>query len=297
LPERRPRIGAYVLASDPTWLRSSVARYYHLLDVLVVSASATSTGWTGRPIAVSDCTAVIEDLDQRKIATVVRGNFQSPKNPMDADTRQRQHAIDAVNALDGDLDWVLQIDTDEVVPSTDKLLHLLELADERGADAVEWPMRVFYRRLPGGRYLQVVNADGSDHFEYPGPIAIRARARVTEARQTAERFLRPLVEGDHQSLQITRPAGPQEIRETCLTGSDAILHNSWARPRSDVWRKVSSWSHNQGLRSTRYFYFTWLPAPVLWRQMRDLHPFASGLWPRLLPYPGDVASLLDPADR
>jgi hypothetical protein len=297
LPERRARIGAYVLASDPTWLRSSVARYYHLLDVLVVSASATGTGWTGRPIAVNDCIAAIETLDQRKIATVVRGHFHSPENPMAAETQQRQHAIDAVNALDSDLDWILQIDTDEVVPSAERLLELFELADERGANAVEWPMRVFYRRLRGGRYLQVVNADGSDHFEYPGPIAIRARSPVTEARQTAERFLRPLVEGDHQSLQITRPAGPQEIRETCLTGNDAILHNSWARPRADVWRKISSWGHNQGRRSSRYFYLTWLPAPVLWRQMRDLHPFASGLWPRLVPYPGDVDSLLDPADR
>ncbi len=293
----RPKIGAYVLASDPTWLRSSLARYYHLLDLLVVSASTTSTGWTGKPIAVRDCTEVIESLDVRKISTVVYGDFHSPKKPMEADTLQRQHAIDALNALDPHLDWVLQIDTDEVIPSAERLLQLLSLADERGVDAVEWPMRVFYRRLRDGRYLQVVNADGSDHFEYPGPIAIRARSRVTEARQTAQSFLRPLVEGDDQSLQIARPAGPQESRETCLAGDDAILHNSWARTRTDVRRKISSWGHNQGLQSVRYYYLTWLPAPVLWRQMRDLHPFASGLWPRLLPYPGSVAPLLDPADH
>ncbi len=293
----RPRIGAYVLASDPTWLRSSLARYYHLLDVLVVSASATSTGWTGKPIAVRDCTEAIEALDVRKISALVRGDFYSPKKPMQADTYQRQHAIDAVNAIDPDLDWILQIDTDEVIPTADRLLQLLGLAEERGLDGVEWPMRVLYRRLRDGRYLQVVNADGSDHFEYPGPIAIRARSRVTEARRTAGSFLRPLVEGDVRSLQVARPTGPGETRVSCLAGDEAILHNSWARSRSDVRRKIASWSHNEGLRSTRYFYLSWLPAPVLWRQKRDLHPFASGLWPRLMPYPGNVASLLDPADR
>jgi hypothetical protein len=32
----KPRLGAYVLTGDPVWMRSSLGRYYDLLDDLVV---------------------------------------------------------------------------------------------------------------------------------------------------------------------------------------------------------------------------------------------------------------------
>lgn len=205
--------------------------------------------------------------------------------------------MDALSGLDAGLDWVLQIDTDEVLPSAERLLQVINFAEEQDVDAVEWPMRVLYRRLRDGRYLQIVNADGSEHYDYPGPIAVRSGARLTNARCTAGRFLRPVVQGDSHSLQIARPALPNEVREVCLTENEAILHNSWARPPADVHRKISSWSHNQGVRSSLYYYRTWLPAQLRWRRMRNFHPFASDLWPQLRPYAGEVAELLEPADR
>jgi hypothetical protein len=289
--------GAYILAADPTWLRSSLSRYYDILELLVISASATNIGWTGSPIPADDCVELAQGLDDRGVATILRGDFCSPLAPLDADTRQRQDAIDAIATLDASLDWILQIDTDEVLPSLKRLLDVIALAEEYGADAIEWPMRILYRRLRDGQYLQIVNADGSDHYEYPGPIAVRSGTRLNHARLSAGRFLRPLVQGDKCSLQIARPALPNEVRIPCLTEGEAILHNSWARSPAEVHRKISSWGHNQGLRSSLYFYRTWLPTPLRWRRMRDLHPFSSDLWPRLQPYSGEVAGLLDHADR
>lgn len=293
-PLPRFRIGAYVLAADPTWIRSSVGSYYRLLEVLVVSASADNTGWTGRPVLADQCVSIIESMDTRGIVKVVRGRWLAPDSPMDEETAQRRNALAACGT---ELDWVLQIDTDEVLPSTDALLALLAEAERRGIDAVEWPMRVLYRRLRDGRYLQVVGLDGAPHYEYPGPIAVRPTATLVHARRVDGAFLRPVIAGDRHSLQVARPAEQGEIRVDGLHYEDAILHNSWARSPGDVRRKVSSWGHNQGIRTRVYYYATWLPAKYRWRWMRDFHPMAKGLWPRLAPLSGQLSALLDPADH
>jgi hypothetical protein len=288
------RLGAYVLAADPTWIRSSLSRYYDDLDLLVISASASNRGWTGRPIAADECVALARAVDRRHIARVSDGEWIDRGSPIAADTAQRQAAIAEVGA---EVDWILQIDTDEILPDLATLHAVLDEADALGVDAVEWPMRVLYRRLRDGRYLHVVTKSGAPQYEYPGPIAVRAGATVVEARRTAGRFLRPVVRGDATSVQVARPAEPREVRRELLEPADAILHNSWARSPRAVRSKIASWGHNQGLRSQRYYYQTWLPTPLRWRSMRDLHPLLPGVWPRLAIGDDDVEAFLHPSER
>jgi hypothetical protein len=274
----RPRIGAYILAADPTWLRSSLARYYDNLDVLVISMSSSNTGWTGSPIRADECAKIIESMDRRGVVRWVRGEWQDPSDPPAAEVRQRQAAIDA---MAGEVDWILQIDSDEVLPDLAALIRVIARADGLGVEAIEWPMRVLYRRLRNGRYLQVVSQGGRVHYEYPGPIAVRPTAVLVDARRTAGAFIRPVVVGDTESFQLTRPAAPDEVRLEIVDADAAIVHNSWARRARDVHAKVSSWGHNRGLRTRVYFYVWWLPSPLRWRRMRDFHPLFPALWPRL----------------
>ena len=280
------RLGAYVLAADPTWLRSSIAAYYDDLDALLISASATNRGWTGRPIRASECVRLAQSLDERGIVQVSPGNWQRRDRPLAMETVQRQAAVDELSAQ---VDWVLQIDSDEILPDLPALHRAIDEADRLGIDAVEWPMRVLFRRLRDGRYLQVVTADGAPHVEFPGPIAVRAGTRLTEARRAAGSFLRPHADVHSSSLQLRRPPEPGEVRVPMLSADVAILHNSWARRPAEMRAKVASWGHNQGWRSQRYYYGTWLPAPLQWRRMHDFHPFAHGLWPAL------AACDIDPA--
>ena len=90
-----------------------------------------------------------------------------------------------------------------------------------GAAAVEWPMRVLYRRLGPGSYLLVTSRSGEAHHEYPGPVAVRAGARLTVARRTDGPVVRAVVRGDDRSLQVTRPAGPGETRLPDVDPDDA----------------------------------------------------------------------------
>lgn len=282
------RLHAYVLAADATWLRTSVARYYDQVDRIVVSYDEASLGWTGSPVDVATCRQALRDLDHADKLVWLSGSYHHYASaPTRGDTEQRSDAL--ARAADG-ADWVLQIDTDEVLPSIEPLLDALETAEGLGLDAVEWPMRVLYRHLGGGRFLEVRGPAGEPHFEYPGPIAVRGGVHLVDCRRTAGPFLRATVRGDTTSLQVARPEDAGEHRVPIVGIDEAVWHNSWGRPPADVRRKIGSWGHSQGWRSRRYYWTRWLPAPLTWRTARNLHPFAGGLWPRLgvvdrLPFP------------
>lgn len=290
----RLRLGAYVLAADPAWLKSSIGRYYPLLDSLVVSVPSDGLGWTGNPVPAMECLDLVREADTRNIATVVTGSWSGYRSPSEADTAQRRAALAAV---DQSVDWILQIDTDEVLPDPQRLLEAMRLADDLDVPAIEWPMRVLYRTARRGKFIEVVATDGCPRYDYPGPIAVRPGVDLIDCRRASGRFLRMVVDGDVRSLQITRPPVEGELRRPALGSEEAIWHNSWARSPKEVHRKVSSWTHNEGLRTSLYYWTTWLPSRWSWRFLRDVHPFAQGLWPRLAPADQDVAALLDPSER
>lgn len=273
------RLAAYVLAADPTWIERSIRSYYDLVDELVVSYDRDGRSWTGTRIPVEECLRRLEALDRDGKVRLAPGDFAGRGgSPIERDTAQRRAALAEAGR---DADWVLQIDTDEVVPDPAALLAALDVAEELGLPAVEWPMRVLFRTLRRGRFLEVCAHDGSDRFEYPGPVAVRPGVTLTEARRANGPFLRPLVHGDDRSLQVAREPEPAEVRRALLEPAQAILHYSWAGPPSRVRRKVGSWGHNTGVGSFAFYYLRWKPAPLLWPAMHDFHPFAGGLWPAL----------------
>lgn len=272
-------LAAYVLAADPTWVERSVRSYYDLVDELVVSYDRHGRSWTGTRIPVDECLEHLQALDRDGKMRFVPGDFAGRGgSPLDRDTAQRRAALAEVG--DG-ADWVLQIDSDEVLPDPAALVAALRTAEARGLRSVEWPMRVLFRTLSGGRFLEVCARNGGDRFEYPGPVAVRPDAVLTEARRAEGSFLRPVVRGDDRSLQVAREPEPGEVRVALLDPDQAILHYSWAGPSSRVRRKVGSWGHNSGARSLAFYHLRWRPAPLVWRRMHDFHPFARGLWPAL----------------
>lgn len=281
------RLGAYVLPGDTVWLERTLRQYYPLLDALVVPVPQDGRGWTGVPIPVGEAVALIRGVDIRGIMATVSGSWINAENPMRADTAQRQAAVDTLSPA---VDWILQLDNDEYLPHPEELHRVLDEADRQGVDAVEWPMRVLFRRTKT-RVLEVVAADGRARYDYPGPIAVRAGARLRDARRAEGSFLRLVVSGDAGSLQVSRPVEPGEHRVVLLEHEDAIIHNSWARDTTATRQKMASWGHATGIRSSSYFWFRWWPSPLLWRLQKDVHPFARGLWPALRPRPnrGDLA--------
>lgn len=259
-------------------MRSSLRRYYDLLDDLVVLVPRDGTGWTGRKIPVGACLSIVEDLDRRRIARYHHGQWIDRDEPMKADTRQRQAGVDL---LSGSVDWIIQLDNDEVMPDPAALVQLLSLPPVEDVVGIEWPMRVLLRRLGEGHFLEVAGSEGQPVFEYPGPVAVRAGARLVDARRHEGNVLRVVVEGDRSSLQVLQPLREGERRLGGLAPEKAIVHNSWGRSPGSIWRKTRTSGHAGRLGGLAYFSGTWLPLPLTWRLRRNLHPFVHGLWPRV----------------
>jgi hypothetical protein len=266
------------LLADPTWIRESVAQYYDFVDVIVVSYDSRSKGWTGIDIPVSECLALIKQIDVHGKVVEIVGDYSSgDESPIDKDTRQRQ---DCVDCLSDRVDWIIQLDTDEWFPDVSELISI---AEDMSVDVsgIEWPMKVLFRKVGQHQYLAVTDNNRNSVYEYPGPVLIRSKVKLVDARRTSGTVVRYCVTDDVSSLQLSgsHVLGIRLRRE--LNHRQVIVHNSWARSRDVVYRKVTSWGHNQGVRSTLYFWFVWFPAPFTWRIISDFHPFAKGLWPRL----------------
>lgn len=271
------RIGAYILPGDPVWLERTLARYYHLLDALVVPVPEDGRGWTGAAIPVDAALAIIDAVDTRGLARRVPGRWTDAAHPLSADTAQRQAALDALAA---EVDWVVQLDNDELLPDPEALIAAIDEAERRGLDAVTWPMRVLIRKTRRHMY-EVVGMTLAQRYDYPGPVAVRPTVRFAQARRTDGHVLQAVVEGDVTSLEVVRRPGAGEDRWVALTPEQAIVHASWARTPSEIWQKIRSWGHASGWRGTAYFLVIWLPIPLTWRWLRDIHPFSRGLWPRV----------------
>lgn len=272
------RLSAYVLAADPTWLEHSVQSYYPHVERIVVSYDTAGKGWTGAPIPVDECIRRLKAIDGDRKMRFVGGDFSGAvKDPMENDTRQRSVAFDLASE---DADWVLQIDTDEWIPDPRCLLEGIRKVQALGLHALEWPMRVLYRKLATGQFLEVCANDGLAHFEYIAPVVVRAGSRLVHSRRTNESFLRAVVRGDRRSIQLKRPCALGEVREEILDPAQAIVHNSWARSPAELRRKIRSWGHSSP-RAWLYYATTWLPSVWFWKQMKNMHPFFGEVWPAL----------------
>lgn len=278
------RISAYVLAGDPTWVERSVGAYYEVVERLVVSYDVDDRGWTGAQLSASAVVERLRSLDVDHKMIFLPGSFHDNSvAPLHNDTAQRAAALSV--AGEG-MDWVLQLDTDEVLPDMPRLLDVLARVDD-DVLGVEWPMSVLFRGLRGGAYLQVCSAGGAAHVEYPGSVAVRPTAKLVQARRHVGVFERVLVAGDTSSLQVVRASEAVERRSFSIPGEAAILHNSWGRSPAVVWRKVRSWGHNEGLRSLAFYFLVWLPSPLTSRILRNFHPLNRTLWPRLRRLPAE----------
>lgn len=288
------RLGAYVCAADPTWIRSTVARYYDHLDVLVVTASSSGTGWTGAPVAVDECLAALREIDHRGILRVVLGEWVDGRLPLAADTAQRQAAVDA---LGEDVDWILQLDTDELLLEPRALVSAIRAADAAGIEAVAWPMLVLYRRSGRDRYLEVSSETRGPRYEYPGPVAVRAGTKLREARHTSGSLLRVLVRGDQSSPQVVKAPDQGEARTYVIEPDEVIVHNSWARSPRSVRSKVRSWGHGGSKRIIAYYWLVWWLSPITWRILRNFHPEYPDFWPRLRRHRATWTALVDARER
>jgi hypothetical protein len=232
------KIHAYVLAGDPAWIRQGIGSFYGLVDRIVVSYDVDGLSWSGHPLSTEESLARIAAADPDGKVVLHPGRFSNPElMAMWAETAQRQHALDA--ASDG-ADWVLQLDTDEVVTDPRELRSAVDAADTHAASAVEYPARVLHARADSGRFLEICGRFWSIQSSYPGPVAVRAGTTLSHARQAAGV---PTYRVD-VSPWNTDPARPATTRVHRVIARDqALLHLSWVRTEAQMAEKRAVSGH------------------------------------------------------
>lgn len=245
------RLCAYVLVADPSFLAASLRSYYHHVDRIILSYDATSTSWTGTPLPVQQCLRIIEALDVDGKCVRSPGHYaRLEHHPLDNDTYQRQAALD--EASEG-ADWVLQLDTDEVMMRPEAFLGALRRADRIGAGGMEYPSRWLYSRVAPGLYLETSRRWGGPAASYPAPLAVRAGTELSHARQTTA----PLYRVDMRPWN-TDPAHPHDaVVHEVVAPRDAVLHFSWVRSPETMRRKFA-WSGHASHYTRPEVYRRWV---------------------------------------
>ncbi|ANC32725.1 hypothetical protein [Isoptericola dokdonensis] len=241
---------AYVLAADPHFLTASIRSYYDRVDRIVVSYDATSTSWTGTPLPVEQCLAAIRALDVDGRCVLAPGSFADlDRDPLTNDTRQRQVALD--QASEG-ADWVVQLDTDEVLARPETFFAALDHTEEAAADGLDYPARWLYTRAGADRFLESSTRFGRPVASFPGPLAVRAGTTLTLSRQADVPLyrvdLRPWnTDPHHPRTAVVHEVVPLEA---------AVLHYSWVRP-PEIMRRKFAWSGHAAEYTRRGVYERW----------------------------------------
>ncbi|GAB6859010.1 hypothetical protein [Microbacterium xylanilyticum] len=257
------RVTAYVLVADPAFLRESIRAYYDRVERIVLSYDETSTSWTGTPLPVAECLRLIEEVDPDGKCVHAPGRFaRTDEHPLDNDTYQRQSALDVASES---ADWVLQLDTDEVMLDPDRFFAALERADATGTSGMDYPARWLYARVGDDRFLEASSRFWRARAGFPGPLAVRAGTRLVHARQAEV----PLYRVDFRP-QNTDPSHHRDsVVHATVPLSSGVAHYSWVRDDETMRRKFG-WSGHTADYSKPEVYRRWA-----WRQRHPLPTIAT----------------------
>lgn len=243
----RPRVAAYVLLADPSFLVESISAYYPYVDRIILSYDESSTSWTGTTLPVDQCREIVRALDRERKCIEMPGRFARLEyEALVNETFQRQTALDAASH---GADWVLQLDTDEVMLRPEVFFAALRRADAAGAGGLDFPSRWLYTRARSARYLELSTRFWRHAASYPGPLAVRAGTSLRLARQADV----PLYRVDFRSRN-TDPWHPADapVAEV-VQPEEAVLHFSWVRDPAVIRRKFGWSGHAAEMKPPRIY--------------------------------------------
>ena len=233
------KINAYILAADPAWIEGSVLSYYSLVERIVVSYDENGFGWTGAPLDIEQCLTRLRAIDRDGKLDFRPGHYarrECYQRPMENDTYQRQRALEQAG---NDADWVLQLDTDEVIASSAVFVDCLRQADRLGRTALNYPALWMYCQAFDAWYLEWCNRGWRRAPGYPGPVAVKAGSRLTLARR---------VESGHYHVDLSRRGSSGRVPngvgvDRVIKTEQAIWHFSMLRDEPWLRRKFVSSGH------------------------------------------------------
>lgn len=219
------KISAYILLGDPRWLRESVRSYYPWVDRIVAIGDHESRAWDGSDLPVEECLTILNEIDREGKIEVLLNDLVRPRVPrMLLDTEARRAALAHLQ----DSDWVLQIDTDEILTEPGTFMSLLEKADKQShVAAFDYPSRWFLGRAktpwPGLWLLESSDALHRIRAHYPGPLAVRPTAHLNYSRRATCNYFRVDLAPRNTYHEYTWSHPVHAV----VRPREAVMHLSW----------------------------------------------------------------------
>jgi hypothetical protein len=251
------RINAYIMAADPAWIEASVSSYYDLVDEIVVAYDQDGLSWSRTPLNVEGCLERLATCDPKGKMRYLPGRFaRTEASPMENDTFQRQTAL---NIAGQGADWVIQLDTDEVIADARTFFECLQEADSQGFQAMDYPARWLYQRIGERRFFERCSRTWGPAASFPGPVAVKPGVCLRNARQCAV----PLYRVDFRKRNTDPCHGKNAPVHRAIPTRAGIVHYSWIRDEAELLKKTSSWGHSRDPWAREIAYWKWSGAHPL----------------------------------
>jgi hypothetical protein len=231
------RLGAYLLLGDPAFLEQCIRSIYAIAERIVVVYDEAGLSWTKQPLPIESCLAIVERMDPKGKVEFLPGAYHDTGLlPLQAETLERNAGV---AALSDDVDWVVQIDTDEVLGDPERFVQAIERAHAEGRSALDYPARWLYGHVGGNTYLERCRRAWGISAGYPGAMAVRAGTTLRLARQCDV----PVWRIDFRRRN-TDPAHPRRTRvDEMVRPEEGIWHFSWVRSEQQMRHKAASSGH------------------------------------------------------
>jgi len=246
-----PRLNAYVLLADPAFIEESVRSYYPLVQRIVASYDRSHLSWSGHPVRTAECIERLRRIDTERKVEFVPGDFSSPDRPAEeCDTAQRNVAL---RLAASEADWVVQLDTDEVIPDLRCFASAIKEAHRRHFVALDFPARWLLAEPRPGLFIERATALLRTASGFPGSAAIRADQSLAFCRELGPPPARPLPRVFRVDIR-RRSADPARKRgwpvHAVVDRRQSILHFSWVRTSAEVADRLRFHSHADGIASS-----------------------------------------------
>ena len=233
------QIAAYVCLGDPAWIEASVMSYYPYVTKIIATYDQDGLSWSGPEIDIEVCIRRLRAIDVDGKVLFVPGKFAIPsnfENPMLSDTNQRQVGLDVASEYG---DWVLQLDTDEIIANWNVFLSHLEYAATNGYESLYYPSIYVYQLISKQVALESCQRWGRRQPGYPGPLCIRSgstlyhsrRSKVSAVHVSCQNSYDTVIEASAHVVSVQIPA------------NDCVVHITKGRSPDYMSKKFKTWSH------------------------------------------------------
>jgi hypothetical protein len=233
------KMSAYLCLGDPAWIEASVQSYYPYVSKIIATYDRNGCSWTGPKIDVDTCIQRLKAIDVDNKVEYVAGEFSIQSNfdnPILSETIQRTVGLDVASQFG---DWVLQLDTDEIISNWNVFAAHVEYASSNSFDALYFPSISIYQMISQSLALESCRRWGVRQAGYPAPLCVRSGSKLYLARRSRGSTFHVTCRGSFNTVIESHAV----VHHQSVHERDCVVHITKGRTPAYMEQKFKTWGH------------------------------------------------------